>query len=57
MCNLLKILIIFQVKDLVINVMLSNSTHKLLKINNIGLNIIVDCIPNYNSECILDIGL
>lgn len=43
-------------KDLFVNVAFSNTTHKLLKINNVGLNIETDCIPNYNSDCILDIG-
>lgn len=38
------------------NVALSNATHKLLKISNIGLNTTVDCIPDYNSDFILDIG-
>lgn len=41
-------------KDLVANVVLSNSTQKLLIINNIGFNTTIDI--DSNSDCILDIG-
>jgi len=45
----------FKVKDLVANLVLSNSTQKLLLINNIGFNTTIDI--DSNSDCKLDIGI
>jgi len=44
----------FKVKDLVANLVLSKSTHKLFVINNIGFNTTIGI--DSNSDCILDIG-
>lgn len=43
-------------KDFVVSVAFSNSIYKLVKISNIAFNSTIDCIPNHNSDCILDIG-
>lgn len=51
----LKTRTIFRVKDLIANLVLSESIQKLLVINNIGFNTTIDI--DSNSDCILDIDM
>ncbi|XP_025418587.1 vacuolar protein sorting-associated protein 13B-like [Sipha flava] len=55
--SLMKIKTIFRMKDFVIKITFSSFTHKLIKINNIGFTSTVDCITNFNSDCLLDIDI